>query len=117
MDDIEEKFNHYREKKPLIELGVNFEERVFAKIKRKKKQRQIAAVMTLGAVFIGVVMLAQLTLFRATPSPVEFAQTKPVPVIEKEEIPVVEDVVFASADDKSAYVIEQVSYKPEDNSL
>jgi hypothetical protein len=120
MDEIEEKFNQYRQQPPALDWGNNFEERVFAKIKRKKKQRKVFASVTLGIVFIGALFVAQATLFSPpAPAPEEarFAQTRPAPRLEKEEIPVVEDVVFASSDARSTYVIEQVGYTPKDNTL
>ncbi len=118
MDDFLDTFNRWREHNPAMELGHNFEERVFAKIKRKKTQRKVIASVTLGAVFIGAIFIAQATLFHSAPKPQPpvFAQTQTTHH-EKEEVPVVEDVVFASSDARSSYVIEQVGYTPNNNTL
>jgi len=87
------------------EPGPDFEERVFSKIKKKKKQRRISyAIMAV----VGVVMLLSLfQIFR--PSPHRFV----IPGLEtdKEEIPLREDLFFSASDNRTRYSLEPVSYQ------
>ena len=98
-------FDRFKQHSPLLELNGEFENRVFAKIKKKKNQRKIAASVTLGLVIFAFIFTAQAVLFHREPKPI-LADSAAV----KEEVPVMEDVIFASSDSTATYAIEQVAY-------
>jgi hypothetical protein len=85
------------------ELGADFEERVFSKIKKKKKQKKIGfmAMAVIGA----VVLLSLFQLFRPASRPALPAGASTV----KEEIPLSEDLFFSASDSRTRYSIEPVS--------
>ncbi|HUU05885.1 MAG TPA: hypothetical protein VMZ49_08420 [Patescibacteria group bacterium] len=87
------------------EPGPDFEETVFSKIKKKKKQRKIG--FTIMAV-VGLFMLLSLfQLFRPAP------RGSAIPGLEtdKEEIPLHEDLFFSASDSRTRYTLEPVSYQ------
>lgn len=87
------------------EPGPDFEERVFSKIKKRKKQRKIG--FTIMAV-VGLFMLLSLfQLFRPAP------RGSAIPGLErdKEEIPLHEDLFFSASDNRTRYTLEPVSYQ------
>ena len=85
--------------------GPDFEERVFYKIKKKKKQRKIgfAVVAVAGA----VMLLSLFQLFRPAPG------RPAVPGFEtvKEEIPLHEDLYFSASDSRTRYSLEPVAFQ------
>lgn len=104
-------------------LGENFESRVWLKIKRKKRQRKIVTSTMLG---LGVFVLAiagQHLLLRQgrpdladSPAPPTFQaenrQGDPDPFRRRNaarEIPVSDDVIYASSDTGTIYAIEHVA--------
>jgi hypothetical protein len=113
MDSIQDTINRFRQNSPAVEVAEDFESRVFAKIKKKKRQRKVTASVTLGIALFGFLFLAG-TILLEPPSKSQPAVTARTNTEIKEEVPVVEDVVFASSDSQSNYVIEQVSYSEDD---
>lgn len=101
MSDWQEIFAHSAGRD---EPGAEFEDRVFAKIKTKKRQRKAGfAALTLA----GVVMLLSLfQWFRPAPERAPLAGGVAV----KEEIPVSEDLLFAASDELTRYSLEPVAY-------
>ncbi|MFH2108017.1 MAG: hypothetical protein ABII93_05050 [Chrysiogenia bacterium] len=92
------------------EPGPDFEERVFSKIKKRKKQRKIGFTIT---VIFGLFMLLSLfQLFR--PAPHGSAITGPG--TDKEEIPLHEDLFFSATDSHTRYTLEPVSYQKQTGS-
>lgn len=92
------------------EPGPDFEEKVFSKIKKRKKQKKISlAIMAL----IGVVMLLSLwQWFRPAPRRTLLSGIH----IEKEEIPLSEDLFFSASDNRTRYSLEPVSYQKKTDS-
>ena len=85
--------------------GSDFEERVFAKIHKKKRQKKVGLAITAAA---GVLLLLSLSqLFRPTP------RHAPLPGIDaiKEEIPLREDLFFSASDTRTRYTLEPVAFR------
>ena len=100
MSDWQEIFKHGEDR---AEPGPDFEERVFKKIRKKKKQRKIGfAIMAVAG---AVILLSLFQLFRPAPhqSLLSGRQT------EKKEIPLHEDLYFSATDNRIRYSIEPVS--------
>jgi hypothetical protein len=103
---------------PTLEVGSDFENQVFAKIKKKKRQRKITTSITAGIAIFGFLFIAQATFLKPDKSKsLRMANQLKQRTMEKEEVPVVEDVVFASSDSTANYVIEQVNYTSDDSSI
>ncbi len=85
--------------------GPDFEERVFKKIKKKKRQRKIG--FTVMALAGAVLLLSLLPLFHSTPRHglISGVQTP------KQEIPLSEDLFFSASDNRTRYSLEPVSYR------
>jgi hypothetical protein len=86
------------------QLGADFEERVFLKIRRKKKQRKIA-VSSLGVFLLGAALFMSGSLF--FPGKKGPLYTKNAADF-RQEVPVTDYVTFAASDDTHNYIIEQV---------
>jgi len=85
------------------EPGVDFETRVFAKIRKKKQQRKAGFAVLAVA---GVVMLLSLfQLFRPFPGRGQLPGNASV----KEEIPLSEDLFFSASDNSTRYSLEPVA--------
>ena len=109
MNDIENLFNKYTINETLHE---NFEDMVYSKIKKKKMVKKVA--YSCVSIFLIFSALFTYTLFiKNTPSPESFAKKTTF----KEEVPVIEDVIFASSDSRTYYSIERVSYTENDNDI
>lgn len=109
-------FGGFKHHTPSHPLGDNFETRVFAKIKRKKKQRKIAAAAVMSISLFAFLFIAQaLFLTDRSDTPPMTAQLEIG--TEKEEVPVMEDVIFASFDKKTDYAVQQVGYYEDDNTI
>lgn len=104
--------HRFKQQSPLLELNGDFENKVFAKIKKKKNQRKITASVTLGIVLFAFLFTAQAVLFHKEPEPILAG-----PAAAKEEVPVMEDVIFASSDSTANYAIEQVAYYGDEGSI
>ncbi len=83
--------------------GGDFEERVFAKIRRVKRRRK--AGVALAAAFAAVTIVA-LAVFRLS-GPT--AGRAPLRAVEKEEVPVSEELFFATSDGRTRYTLQPVA--------
>jgi len=106
----------YKQHVPESSVGNDFEHRVFAKIKRKKTQRKVTASVGLALLMGGFLFIAQITFLNKSVDTRRPLLAGPA-AVEKEEIPIVEDVVFASSDSRSSYIIEQVNYTADDGTI
>jgi hypothetical protein len=87
------------------DLGSDFEDRVFAKIKKKKRQRKIGYVVTaIAAIFL---LLSLFQLFRPDSRHAQVPGTDGG----KEEIPVSENLYFSAFDNRTQYSLEPVSLR------
>jgi len=113
MDNFEDKFNKLRQNSPFLTVSDDFETQVFAKIKKKKRQRKIAASVSMFIVFFVCLFIAQAVWLPkgGQKPPVQAEMTT------KEEVPVIDDVVFASSDSRTHYAIEQVAYSKDDDTI
>jgi hypothetical protein len=88
----------------------DFEERVFAKIRRKKAQRRIGyAVMAVAGILL---LLSLFQLFRPIPRDAMIARSDGA----KEEIPVSEDLFFSASDSRTRYLLEPAAYRQKSTS-
>ena len=109
MNDIENLFNEYTINETLHE---NFEDMVYSKIKKKKMVKKVT--YSCVSVFLILSALFTYNLFiKNGPAPEGLAKKS----IFKEEVPVIEDVVFASSDSRTHYTIERVSLSENDNDI
>ncbi len=112
MDNMTNTFDRYRNHPPTRALNDDFEDRVFSKIKKKKKQRKAAAAAAMSITLFAFLFIAQGLLFNdRTETPFLTAS------MEKEEVPVMEDVIFASFDNRTDYAVEQVDYDEENTTI
>lgn len=108
MDKLENGFDRFRRNTAGLQLSEDFEDRVFARIKKKKKQRKAVASAALSiAVFAFIFVGQALFLDKEPGSRIKTAYSQQTV---KEEVPVMEDVIFASSDSQTDYAIEQVAY-------
>lgn len=118
MDNIQDTINHLKRRIPSMELGEGFENAVFSKIKKKKRQRKITASVAAGVLLTAVLFVGQAVIFNDPGAGNRsMLAGSPTNQLQKEEVPVVEDVVFAASDSGSDYVIEQVGYTSDDGTL
>lgn len=111
MDNREDIFSKYSSG---IKLGDNFEDIVFSKIKKKKKQRKIV-VSTLGVFLLGgFLFVANGLFFNGTDNSGGKFGNK---YVGREEIPLTDDVIFASSDERNNYIIENVGSFEEGQSI
>lgn len=118
MDDLNGAFKSFREVNPtdLLSVSEDFENRVFAKIKRKKTIRKHITAAVVGFSLAGFLFLAQSLFFQK--SPIENKQViAHSESTQKEEIPLMEDVIFTSSNSQSDYSIEQVVYHSDDDTI
>jgi hypothetical protein len=97
-----------------LQLGPDFEERVFFKIKKKKRLRKISYGLTaVGSILL---LFSLLQIFRPAVRPVLQTGIE-TPALNKEEIPLHEDLFFSVSDNRTRYSIEAVSLqkKPQSN--
>jgi hypothetical protein len=111
---FEQAFYRFKQHSQLSSVSEDFESKVFAKIKKKKTQRRVAASVTLGILIFAFLFIGQVVLFHKEAEPTIMARPGST---DKEEVPVMEDVIFASSDSKTNYAIEQVAYYEEDDIL
>ena len=81
--------------------GGDFEERVFAKIRRKKQQRKVGVGIAAAAAV--VLVLAIFHPFRPA------AQRGPLTAAGKMEIPVSENLFFSTSDSRTRYSLQPVA--------
>jgi hypothetical protein len=113
-NEFEQAFHRIKQHSQLSSVSEDFENKVFAKIKKKKTQRKVVASVTLGVLFFVFLFIGQAVLFHKETEPPFMARPEPT---HKEEVPVMEDVIFASSDSRTNYAIEQVAYYEEDDIL
>lgn len=121
---IDETFNRFRQCPNDLTVNDDFESRVFAKIRKKKIQRKVTASVAMVVVLFGVLFVAGGMIFnepdKVDPgfsslarqmSSAEWASQV------QEEVPVVEEVIFASSDGNSNYAVENVAYNEDSQSF
>ena len=118
MDKINGVFQSFREATPgeILFVGDDFEDRVFAKIKRKKTIRKHITAAIVGFCLAGFLFLAQSIFFQNNPIEKNQVIAHSESTL-KEEIPLMEDVIFTSSDSQSDYAIEQVVYHSDDDTI
>ncbi|GEM_PF-1000470 len=117
--EFEKIISRYKLSSQPFDVGDDFETRVFSKIKRKKTQRKVTLSVSIGIVAAGFLFGLQAFLFHQPPTLRDRSAqsiTNPTRVESnaKEEVPVMEDVVFSSSDSRASYAIEQVGYTQKD---
>lgn len=122
MDNFDNTLDRFRQHSPAHPLSEDFEDRVFAKIKKKKRQRKAAASAALTIAVFAFLFIAQAIFLPKEPERKPLtAQSQRIESFmdrkEKEEVPVMEDVIFASSDSQTNYAIEQVAYYEDDNTI
>lgn len=125
INDIKNTFNLHGLKRqaPGHTLNADFEARVFAKIKKKKTQRKVAASVALSIAVLGFIFLGQAVFFRQDPrEKILIGQNErnvqtETSIKAKEEVPVMENVVFASYDRQTDYAIEHVACNEHENTI
>lgn len=111
---FEKALQRFKQHSQISNVSTDFENKVFSKIKKKKTQRKVVASVTLGVLIFTFLFIAQVVLFHKETEPMIMAQPGST---DKEEVPVMEDVIFASSDSRTNYAIEQVAYYEEDDIL
>jgi hypothetical protein len=96
-----------------LQPGADFEERVFSKIKKKKRLRKIGYGLTATASLLLLFSLLQIS--RPAGQPALQSGIKP-PTLDKEEIPLHEDLFFSASDKRTRYSLEPVSFQKEPRS-
>jgi len=92
----------------------DFEDRVFARIETRKRQRRVAVTTAVVSAVLGFVFALVLSLPRSSTQPVIQANNESrINEYNKEIVPVVEDVVFSSTRGNVQYTVEQVSLEEE----
>jgi len=86
------------------DLGEDFEDRVFSKIKKKKRQKAVI-VSSLGALFLGGFLFIAGSLFFSEKSELLYTGNDD---LVREEVLLTDHVIFAASDEVNNYVIEQV---------
>jgi hypothetical protein len=91
-----------------LELGADFEQQVFFKIRKKKRLRKI----NYGLTAVGSILLlfSLLQIFRPVVRPALQTGSE-IPALNKEEIPLHEDLFFSASDNRTQYSIEAVSFQ------
>ncbi len=125
INDIKNTFNLHGLKRhaPGHTLNADFETRVFAKIKKKKTQRKVAASVALSIAVLGFIFLGQAVFFRQDHrEKILIGQNErnvqtETTIRAKEEVPVMENVVLASYDRQTDYAIEHVAYNEHENTI
>jgi len=115
--DVLETIGKLKSRTPVIQVRDGFENVVFNKIKRKKKQRRLTAAVASVVLLGGFLFLAQAVFFNNPGNGTRNFALSGQLKSDKEEVPVVEDVVFSTSDSRSSYVIEQVGYTEGDGSF
>jgi len=118
MDKINNAFESIKEhsrNQPV--LGEDFEARVFSKIKKKKAVRRNITAAVAGFTLAGFLFLTHSLVFKNKPNEPIIAQQVNSSASVSEEIPIMDDVVFASSDYQADYAIEQVAYYDENDTI
>jgi hypothetical protein len=110
MDNIKNLFKGYSHSET---LGEEFENRVFSKIKKKKLQKKITTSAIIVVIFTAFLFVAPTMI----PHKAEKRVIAQPETFTKREIPLIEDVIFASFDGQTSYAIEQVAYSEDETTL
>lgn len=94
-------------------LREDFETEVYSKIKIKKSHKKITYIASF--MFLCIAIFMGYFFFIQDKGEPEVLNAKSDKLIEKEEIPIIEDVYFASYDDRTNYAIEQISIDEEES--
>lgn len=107
-------FHRFKQNTQPATVSDDFENCVFTKIKKKKTQRKVITSVSLGILIFAFLFVAQAVMFQKESKPTIMAQ----PGTElKEEVPIMEDVIFSSSDSRTNYAIEQVAYYEDDGTI
>jgi hypothetical protein len=91
-----------------LQLGSDFEKQVFLKIRKKKRLRKISYGLTaVGSILL---LFSLLQIFRPAVRPALQTGIE-APIMQKEEIPLHEDLFFSASDNRTRYSIEPVSFQ------
>ncbi len=117
MSDIEKIFDNLS---PEGNLSDGFEDAVFAKIGKKKKQRKAvvsfaAGFCFAGALYLGVTVIPSLKSTDTKPLMAKSSRVDNFNV--KNEVPLSENTYLTSSGQNTEYLVEQVSLETEDGSL
>jgi hypothetical protein len=119
--NIENTLNRFKENFQAMTVAEDFESRVFAKIKRKKIQRKITASVTIAVVLCAFLFIVQGIVSHKDPGGIPTEQTaltvENPNAMEREETPVMGDVIFSSSGTGTNYAIQQVAYTEENNTF
>lgn len=96
-----------------LQPGSDFEERVFSKINKKKRLRKISYGLTAAASIL--LLFSLLQIFSPTVQPTLQSGIK-TPTLDKEEIPLHEDLFFSASDKRTRYSLESISFQKEPRS-
>ncbi|MEN8153302.1 MAG: hypothetical protein ABFR75_04710 [Acidobacteriota bacterium] len=111
MDKRKDMFSNYSSGE---KLGDNFEDKVFSKIKRKKRQRK-TVVSTMGVFLLGGILFVTNGLFfNGTDNNRGKFGNK---YAGRQEVPLTDDVIFSSSDERNSYIIEHVGNFEESQSI
>ena len=101
-------WQHIFQSQDELQFGPDFEERVFFKIKKKKRLRKISYGLTaVGSILL---LFSLLQIFRPSVRPALQTGSE-TPALNKEEIPLHEDLFFSASDKRTRYSIEAVSFQ------
>lgn len=88
--------------------SADFEREVFRKIEKKKRVKKVTyTILTMATTGIAIVAFQLLSGRAHPPRPLLVESVSP----SKEEIPLQENLYFASSDRETQYSIEQISYR------
>lgn len=119
MNNNENPFDRYMEHPQTFTLGADFEDRVFTRIKKRKTRRKVTASITAVFALCAILFIGSGIIFKNSPEPetrlAQSVSNQPdnryeALSSEKEEVPVMGEVIFSSFDSSSNYGIQQVSY-------
>lgn len=129
--EFENTFNRVKQHPRESFLSDDFENRVFAKIKKKKTQRKVTASVTMIVTVFAFLFIAGPLVFKQSPEidpafnlanrlpkPSDAGQDLPKDWLKnREEVPALEEVIYASSDTDTNYAIETVANFDDDNTL
>jgi len=113
MDNQNNIFDTYSESFPrgTLSLGGDFEDKVFSRIKKIKRTRRNIAVALVGICLVSLVFIGQNLIFEKKPALMQAHRET------LEEVPIIENVEFASFDTQDQYTIENVSYTTDSDTI
>jgi len=94
-------------------LKEDFDVKVYSKIKIKTSHRKITYIASF--MFLCIAIFMGYFFFIQNKGEPEVLNAKLDKLVEKEEIPIIEDVYFASYDDRTNYAIEQIEINEQES--